>query len=168
MTIVAETERLVIRLMEEGDAPFVRDLLNEPSFLHFIGDRQVRTVEEAAAYISEVFAASYRTFGFGLYWVGLKDGTPVGLCGLVKREALPDVDVGFAFLERHWGRGYAVEAGRAVLAHAYDGLGLRRVVGITAPDNTASMAVLRKLGLKHEGPVVMPGYDIDRELFVPG
>ena len=165
---VAVTERLTLRRLTEADAAFVLELLNEPAFLRFIGDREVRTLDEASAYVREVLAASYSTFGFGMYRVGLKAADePLGFCGLVKREVLRDVDVGFAFLERFWGQGYAFEAARAVLAHAYDDLGLRRVVGITAPDNHGSMAVLRKLGMAPSGTVALPGWPEPRRVFEP-
>jgi len=165
---VAETDRLRLRRLTADDADFVLALLNEPAFLQFIGDREVRTLEQARAYTVDVFAASYDRLGFGLYAVEVKEtGEPAGICGLVKREALSDVDVGFAFLERFWGRGYAQEAARAVLDHARDDLRIDRVIGVTAPDNTASMAVLRKVGLKDAGTVKLPGYEQDRRLFTP-
>ena len=166
--VVAETERLRLRRLTAEDAGFVLELLNEPAFVRFIGDREVRTLEEARAYTVDVFAASYHLLGFGLYCVEVKStGESAGLCGLVKREALRDVDVGFAFLERFWGLGYASEAAAAVLEHARHELRLTRVVGVTAPDNDSSMAVLRKIGLKPAGAVKLPGYAVERRLFTP-
>ncbi len=152
--IIAETERLSIRRLTAADAPFMLELLNEPSFLRFIGDRGVRSVEDAAAYILAGPVASYERFGFGLYLVLLKgDGTPAGICGLLKRDALPDVDLGFAFVPRCWRRGYASESAAAVLAYGRDVLGLRRVVAICSPDNDASIGLLEKLGFRREGLV---------------
>jgi RimJ/RimL family protein N-acetyltransferase len=165
---VVETARLRLRRLTPEDAAFVLELLNEPGFLQFVGDRDVRTVEQARAYIVEVFAASYEALGFGLYHVSVTaTGEAVGLCGLVKRAALSDVDVGFAFLERTWGRGYASEAAAAVLDYAYGTLKIPRVIGITAPDNWASMAVLQKVGLKPAGTVKLPGYELERRVFTP-
>ena len=144
-----QTERLRLREMNAGDAPYVLEQLNQPSFIRNIGDRQVRTREDAERYLDSRVIASYRRHGFGMYVVELRStGEPVGMAGLVKRDSLEDVDIGYALLERHWGQGYAIEATTAVLAHARQDLGLARVVAITEPDNAGSQAVLRKLGLR--------------------
>jgi [ribosomal protein S5]-alanine N-acetyltransferase len=165
---VLETMRLRLAELEETDAAFVLELLNEPGFLTNIGDRDVRTLDDAAEYIRNVFAASYPVNGFGLYRVDLKEtGEPIGLCGLVRRDWLEDVDIGFAFLERHWGRRYARESAAAVMAWAAEALGIDRVVGITAPENHASMRVLESLGLRFEGMVTAPGKTEPTRLFVP-
>jgi RimJ/RimL family protein N-acetyltransferase len=134
-----------------ADAAFVVELLNEPSFLRHIGDKGVRTEADACRYLAAGPLASYERHGFGLYRVGLKEiDQPIGMCGLLKRDWLEDVDIGFAFLPRFWRKGYALEAASAVLAHARDGLGLRRVVAITSPDNAASIGLLGKLGFRFE------------------
>ena len=149
---VLETERVALRALGPDDAAFVLELLNEPSFLQHIGDKGVRTVEDAREYIRTGPMASYERFGFGLYLVVAKEGRePMGICGLVKRKALKDVDVGFAFLPRFWSRGYAFESAGAVLAHARTALGLTRIVAIVSPDNAASIALLEKLGFRREG-----------------
>jgi RimJ/RimL family protein N-acetyltransferase len=148
---VLETERLVLRRLEAGDAGFILGLLNEPSWLRFIGDRGVRTPEDARAYIAGGPVASYERFGFGLYLVEVKEGgEPAGICGLIKRDSLDDVDLGFAFLPKFWGRGYARESAAAVLDYARRRLGLRRVVAITSVDNDASIRLLEKLGFAFE------------------
>lgn len=159
---VLETERLVLREVEAADAPFVLELLNSPGFLENIGDRGVRTEDEAQAYIEERMLGSYREHGFGM-WVAVQksDGQPVGLAGLVKRDGLDTPDVGYAFLQRAWGRGYAQEAAAAVLRHAIDTLGIPKLAAITTPENFASMAVLRKIGFTYQGVIQLPG--IDRE-----
>jgi RimJ/RimL family protein N-acetyltransferase len=150
---VIETERLVLRRLGPDDAAFILGLLNEPSFLRFIGDKGVRTLDDARAYIDRGPVASYARH-FGLYLTSLRDGgEPIGICGLVKRDGLEDADVGFAFLPRHWSRGYASEAARAVLDHAKRELGIARVAGITDPENTGSLRVLEKLGLAFVGMV---------------
>jgi ribosomal-protein-alanine N-acetyltransferase len=147
---VLETARLNIRRLNTGDADFIRRLLNEPSFVHYIGDRGVRTDEDARRYIREGPMASYAQHGFGLSLVELKhSGKPAGICGLLKRESLDDVDLGFAFLPEFWHQGYALEAAAAVLADAGD-RGLERVLAITSPDNDASMRLLEKLGFRYE------------------
>ena len=115
---VVETPRLTLRRFTLDDAEFIFGLLNQPSFLEFIGDKGVRTLDDARDYLLKGPIASYETFGFGLYLVNRKqDGTPIGMCGLLKREALQDVDIGFAFLPEFWSKGYAVESASAVLEH---------------------------------------------------
>jgi RimJ/RimL family protein N-acetyltransferase len=148
---VLETDRLVLRRMSVDDAEFELRLLNEPSFLRFIGDRGVRTLEDARAYILKGPVDMYERLGFGLYITELKgEGTPIGICGLVKRDFLEDVDIGFAFLPEFWGQGYASEAAAAVMEHAKGALGLKRVVAITNPENHSSIRLLEKLGLKFD------------------
>lgn len=152
--IVLETDRLVLRRLTLNDAPFIMELVNDPSFLRYIGDRGVRSLQDARRYLLSGPIASYERFGFGLYLVFLKaTGDPVGMCGLLKRETLPDVDVGFALLPAHWRRGYAAEAAAAVIEHGRTRLGLKRIVAITSPDNVASIALLEKLGLKFEAMI---------------
>jgi len=163
---VLETDRLFLRQLTIGDAPFILELVNEPAFLQFIGDREVRTLKDARDYILNGPADSYDRYGFGLYWAGLKeDETPVGICGLVKREFLDDVDIGFAFLQRYWAKGYAFESASAVMVYARDILGLNRIVAITAPDNDRSMALLQKLDLEFEKMVSFPGEESEIKLF---
>jgi RimJ/RimL family protein N-acetyltransferase len=152
--IVLETDRLVLRRLTLNDAPFILGLLNEPSFLRFIGDRGVKDLQTARQYLLKGPIASYDKFGFGLFLVFLKDsGDAIGMCGLLKRDTLPDVDVGFAFLPAHWRKGYAFESASAVLGHGRKAFGLKRIVAITSPDNVASIGVLEKLGLKFEAVI---------------
>jgi RimJ/RimL family protein N-acetyltransferase len=160
------TARLTLRRLTEDDAEFIVGLLNEPSFLQFIGDRGVRTLEDARAYILKGPIASYERFGFGLLLVTRnEDGAPIGMCGLLKRDALDDVDVGFAFRPAYWARGYAVEAASAVIAHGKATFGLTRVAAITQPDNAGSIRVLEKLGLRFKRMVTMPGESKEIQLF---
>ena len=148
---VLETDRLILRWLEPGDAAFILELLNQPSFLHFIGDRGVGTIEEARQYISQGPGQSYAEHGFGLYLAELKDArTPIGMCGLLRRETLEDVDLGFAFLPQYWGQGYAFESTEAVLAHGRADFDLKRIVAITASDNDASIRLLEKLDMRFE------------------
>ncbi len=114
--ILLETERLSLRHFSLADAPFILTLLNEPSFLRYIGDKQVRNIDDAKQYLLDGPIASYKRNGFGLYLVELKDSrTPIGMCGLIRRAELPDVDIGFAFLPDFWNQGYAHEAATAVM-----------------------------------------------------
>ena len=148
---VLQTARLVLRRLSADDAEFILELLNQPSFLQYIGDKGVRNNDDAINYIQTGPVASYERFGFGLYLVELKDtAVPIGICGLLKRDTLPDVDVGFAFLPDYWSRGYAFEAAAAVMNYGKEVLGLRRIVAITSLDNEASIRLLEKIGLKFE------------------
>jgi RimJ/RimL family protein N-acetyltransferase len=153
---VVETDRLRLRRMSAGDAEFVVELLNEPSWLRFIGDKGVRTIEDARAYIANGPVAMYASHGFGLYLTELKQsGQPIGICGLIKRDALDDVDIGFALLSRFRANGYAYEAASAVMAHGREALGLTRIVAIASPENHASAKLLEKLGLRFERKVTL-------------
>jgi RimJ/RimL family protein N-acetyltransferase len=148
---VLETDRLTLRWLTFDDAEFVLRLLNEPSWLHFIGDKGVRTLEDARAYILKGPVEMYSRLGFGLYLVELKqEGVSIGMSGLLKRDSLQDVDIGFAFLPTYWGRGYAHEAAAAVMEYSGAVLGLNRIVAITSPDNDRSAKLLEKLGLRFE------------------
>ncbi len=165
---VLETERLELRRFTLDDAPFVLQLLNEPSFLHFIGDRGVRDLQQARTYVRERILRSYEQFGFGIYLVELKSSAePIGTCGLVKRDGLKDVDIGFAFLPRHWSQGYATEAAAAVMRYGLDDLGLPRIVAVANADNERSFRVLEKIGLRLERPLSLAGIEADLRLFVP-
>ena len=163
---VLETDRLILCEMSVEDADFILEIVNEPAFLQFIGDRGVRTIEEARRYIREGPIDSYKRHGFGLYLTKLKDEeAPIGICGLIKRESLDDVDIGFAFSSRFWGKGYAVEAASAVMSYGRSAFGLDRIVAIVSPENSSSKKVLEKLGMRIERMVKMPGDDEEIELY---
>jgi RimJ/RimL family protein N-acetyltransferase len=147
---IITTQRTRLRELDFADAAFILELLNEAGFLQYIGDKGVRTLADARDYIQKGPMESYARNGFGLYATCLHDGTPIGICGLVKREGLDDPDVGFAFLCRYWSKGYGFESAKAVLSYAHAVLNLRRVVAITSLDNANSIAVLEKIGLKFE------------------
>jgi RimJ/RimL family protein N-acetyltransferase len=165
---IIRSKRLQLRELELQDDEFILRLLNEDAFLHFIGDKGVRTLSDARAYISQGPMDSYRRFGFGLYLTSLSDsGLPIGICGLVKRDGLADVDVGFAFLSRHCSRGYATESAAAVLAYGRSQLRLQRIVAITAPDNHASIAVLEKIGLQFERMIKLSEHSPELKMFGP-
>jgi len=165
-TPLPETTRLRIRPMVAEDAPFILELLNEPAFIQNIADKGVRTLDDARGYIENGPRASYARFGFGLWVVELKaTGEALGMCGLIQREGLEDVDIGFAFLERHGSRGYATESAAAVLEHGFSALGLKRIVAITALHNEASARVLERIGLRDEGRIQLPQYGGENRLF---
>lgn len=161
-----ETERLRIRRFTLKDAPFVIELINMPSWLEFIGDRGVRTVDDAEIYILNNSLRSYEQFGFGPYLVELKDTQiSIGLCGLHRRPAMDDIDIGFALLPDYAGKGYGYEAATAVIAHAQDVLGLTRITGITKPTNVPSIRLLEKLGLQFEKKIRFGANKEDSLLF---
>jgi RimJ/RimL family protein N-acetyltransferase len=146
-----ETERLSLREFTPDDAPFVLQLLNDPDWHRFIGDRGIRTEGGAREYLVNGPIAMYATRGFGLWRVALKaDDTPIGMCGLIKRDTLEYVDIGFAYMPAFRGQGYALEAAQATLDFGRDQLGLKRILGITAPDNEPSIALLEKIGLRFD------------------
>jgi RimJ/RimL family protein N-acetyltransferase len=146
-----QTARLTGRRLDFDDAPFLVGLLNQPSFLANIGDRGVRNVEDAHRYLREGPLAMYERHGFGLWHVSRRaDGAAMGMCGLLKRDILPDVDLGYAFLPQFWGQGHAFEAAEATLRQAAEKFGLTRVVGVVSEGNAASIRVLEKLGMRFE------------------
>ena len=149
--IVIETERLMLHEFTEADADFVLRLVNEPSFLRYIGDRGVRSLEDARKYIADGPVAGYARHGHGLLRVVRKsDGITVGMCGVLRRDTLPDPDIGFSFLPEYWSQGYALESASAVLEHAREALRLGRILAITTKDNGPSMRLLAKLGFRFD------------------
>jgi ribosomal-protein-alanine N-acetyltransferase len=153
------TGRLTLTDVTEDDAAFVLELLNDPGWIANIGDRGVRSLDDARAYIRDRFSKSL--------WLVVRDaqGERVGMCGLVDREGLDYHDIGYAYLARYSGQGYATEAGRVVLAHAREALGHETILAITAPDNTPSQRVLEKIGLRFVQMINLPGYDEPSALF---
>lgn len=140
-----------MRELQLEDAAFMHELVNEPAWLRFIGDRSVANLEDARAYIQRLRVESYERYGFGMYVVEIAETSEaIGLCGLVKRESLEDVDIGFAFLAAHRGCGFAFESSEAVLEHAKADLGLSRLLAIVTPDNAPSISLLEKLGFVFE------------------
>ncbi len=162
---ILATPRLALRRLVLDDAPFILELVNDAAWLQFIGDKQVHSLEDARNYLRSGPIDMYTRLGFGLYLVTLTIGTPIGICGLIKREGLDDVDLGFALVERYRGRGFAREIAAAVLRHAYDAFGLTRVVAITAPDNVRSIRVLEQTGFSYERTLTLPGQSRPSRLF---
>jgi RimJ/RimL family protein N-acetyltransferase len=163
---ILETERLLLRQLTTEDANFILGLLNEPSFIRNIGDRGIRTIDGAVSYILNGPVASYAKNGFGLYLVKLKEtDESIGMCGLIKRDTLEDVDIGYAYIPGFWSKGYAVEAAQAVKEYARNVIGLDRIVAIVDPENRGSIRVLEKIGLQFERMVRLSEDDIDLKLF---
>ena len=164
--IEIETGRLRLRRLDADDAPFILRLVNEPSWLRFIGDRGVRDLDGARRYIANGPQRMYADRGFGLFLVERRsDAQPLGLCGLIKRDTLPDADIGFAFLPEHWSQGYAREAAEATLRYAREQHRLPRVIAITSLDNVASGRLLERIGLQPEGILRLAGSTEDVRLF---
>jgi RimJ/RimL family protein N-acetyltransferase len=167
VVLVCETPRLLIRRLDDADAPFILQLLNEPSFLENIGDRGVRSLDDARTYLTKGPFASYEQHGFGLFHVSLKEGgDAIGMCGLLKRDWLDAPDVGFAFLPAFWSKGYAYESSVGVFEWARRAIGVTRVVGIVKPGNAGSIRVLEKLGMKFARTVTSPEGQVS-SLYVP-
>jgi RimJ/RimL family protein N-acetyltransferase len=162
------TNRLNIRELTTDDAPFILRLLNEASFIHFIGDKGVRDIEGARQYILNGPMASYQQNGFGLYLVNRQtDGVALGMCGLLKRDSLSHVDIGFAFLPEFWNKGYAFESASAVMNYGKDVLKLTRIVAITNKDNDSSARLLEKLGLRFDRLIKLSNDQGETRLFSP-
>jgi RimJ/RimL family protein N-acetyltransferase len=165
MMEILDTERLRLRTLVQDDAPFYLEVVNSPGFIEYIGDRGIRTIEAARQAILEGPMAMQAALGHSLCLVIRKqDGAPLGMCGLIKRETLPDVDIGYAYLPEFYGQGYATEAAAAVLAHART-LGIRRLLAITSPDNAGSNAVLKKIGMRCEKMVHLTPEDTGTLLY---
>jgi Acetyltransferases, including N-acetylases of ribosomal proteins len=162
---ILETERLILREIVQTDADFILDLLNQPSFIRYIGDRNVRTADDARYFIKDRCRKSYRLHGFGVYTVELKETCEAaGICGFIKRDFLPDADIGFAFLPQFEKKGYAFESASAVLEYGKKFLNFKRVLAITTLDNENSGRLLAKLGFRFERLIKSPEND-DLKLF---
>jgi RimJ/RimL family protein N-acetyltransferase len=167
--VACASARLELRHLSVHDADFIHTLLNDRDYVHFIGDRGVRTRAAAARYIEEVAVASYARHGFGLYLVARKlDGAPIGIAGLVRRDGFDEVELGYALLPQYRGQGYALEAARAALRLGREQLGMQRIVATTSPDNQDSIKLLRRLGLEFERMIRLPGYARESCLYAPG
>lgn len=166
MEYILSTERLKLRYQDEHDAPFIYELMNSEGWIKNIGDRNIRSFADAAAYITNISKKSYIEHGFGFYLVCLKDGDiPIGICGLAKRPALEHADIGFAFLPQYEKKGYGVESANAVMGYARDVLDMITICAITLPENKPSVQLLTRLGLTVKQKFVFPGETEELLLF---
>ena len=157
--MILETTRLNIReLNSASDAEFICALLNTLKFIQYIGDRGVRTAEDAASFIDDRYRQSYRDHGYGLYAVDVKDGTQIGMCGFVRRDSLPGPDIGFAFLPEFERQGFGYESATAMMKYGRNVLGFSTVYAITSQDNDASGSLLEKLGFRFD-KIILSGDD---------
>ncbi|USK40781.1 GNAT family N-acetyltransferase [Cytobacillus firmus] len=153
---VLETDRLILRWLTTDDAAFILELLNEPAWIRYICDKSVRTIDDAKNYILTGPMKMYSQFGFGLFLVERKEGSsPIGMCGLIKRDTLDNVDIGFAFLSRYQTQGYGFESASATLKYGHEQLDMERILAITSLDNHASSRLLEKIGMKYEGTIIL-------------
>lgn len=166
MDVIMETERLILRKFTVDDALFMLELLNTPTWLRFIGDRNVHSIKEAKQFLLDDHIKSYETYGFGFYAVVIKATCElIGMCGLKKRDSLEDVDIGFAFMPDFTGKGYGFEAAGATLSYAQEALELKKIIAIVNPENADSIKLIKKIGLQFEKMVRLPFIDVELMLF---
>lgn len=152
------TKRLGMHLAVTGDAPFILELMNDPSYISNIGDRGIRSIQDAEAYINAKYIGSYQKHGYGLYRVTrTADGVDLGICGFVKRDVLDFPDIGFAYLQRFSRQGYGFEAATGALEFGAKQLGFHRVLAVTHESNRASIGLIEKLGFSPFGTITLPG-----------
>ena len=157
MRLNIETERVRIRALTIIDAGFMMQLMNTATWIKNIGNRNINNKTAASNYIANNIINSYHVNGFGLFLVAQKkDNLPIGICGIVKREGLALPDLGFAFLPQYEGKGFATEAGKAVVKYASESLQIAELAGITKPDNLASIRVLEKVGMEFKQMILLP------------
>lgn len=160
------TERTVLEHFTVEDTAFILELLNTPSWLKYIGDREIKTKADAENYLLKGPVKSYADNGFGLYKVSLKDSSlSIGMCGIIKRATLNDVDLGFAFLPQYEGKGYARESAEAVLKYACESLKIKKIAAITVSYNQRSIELLKKLNFTFEQIIRIAGDDEELMLF---
>ena len=160
MSFQLETERLYIREFNDNDAEFIIELLNSPGWLEFIGDRKIKTTEDALKYI-KFLQSSYEQHGFGMWLIALKEGNvKVGMSGLLRRVTLDHPDIGFAFLPQYIGKGYGYETAMTVKEYAMNHLKMKELLAITVPANDKSIQLLKKIGLQYEKNSVMDGEEL--------
>jgi len=162
-----ETERLILSEFTLDNAPFILEMLNDPAWLQFIGDRGVKTLEDAQDYIVNKLQKSFKEQGFGMLIVKLKGNEiPIGTCGLLKRDYLDDLDIGFAFLPKFRGKGYAFESAAATIKYGKENLGIKHILAFTDANNAASITLIKKLGLKFERLMTdFPDDDVKIQLY---
>jgi RimJ/RimL family protein N-acetyltransferase len=163
--IILETERLLLRTFTVEDAAFYFDLWKQVSWIEFIGDKKFRSVDDARESLINGPMKMYADKGFSLYLMMLKDHTPIGMCGLIKRDTLDDIDIGYGLLAAYEGKGYTLEAAKAVMAYAKNELRLKRVVAITVSDNKKSISLLEKINMRYEKMVKAPNDDSQLMLY---
>lgn len=157
---ILKTKRLILREFTVSDQKFILELINTPDWIKYIGDKKVHSLDDAKEYLENGPIKSYKENGYGLWLVQLKDtGAPIGMCGLINRDTLTDVDIGFALLPKYYNLGYAYEIAEATLKHGKNTLNLKKIVAITDPVNKSSIKLLEKIGLQFEKNLELSGCD---------
>ncbi len=166
--IILRTSRLYLSKINKKDAPFLYQLMNDPDWILNIGDRQINKLEDAEKFIANRFIKSYKKNGFGFYILRLiDDDNPIGICGLIKRDGLDHVDIGYALMPKFRGNGYAFEATKVVYAYGVNHFKLDKIVAIVNPGNKKSEQILEKLGLQFEKMITLPNETKEIQLFSP-
>ena len=164
--LILETHRLQLAEADLNDAEFIFKLLNSPNWIQYIGDRGIKTLDDAKKYIQNSLIKSYTENDFGLYVMKRKDmHETIGLCGLIKRDELEHPDIGFAILPEFENKGYTCEAAAAILKHADEKLKLKTILAITSKENVKSIKVLEKIGLHYTSLTTLPNEDIEILLY---
>ncbi|WDD98095.1 GNAT family N-acetyltransferase [Thalassomonas actiniarum] len=164
--IITESSRLVLRVVKLDDAPLMLTLMNEPAYLENIGDKQIRTLDDAGHYLKSGPLAMQQELGFSLYCIERKDtGQAIGLSGLIKRPGVEHPEVGYAILTEHCRQGFGLESVEAVIKHAREQLNLPVLQAITSVDNSASVNLLKRLAFNFQGLITLPGSDEEINLF---
>ncbi len=160
------TSRIVLDIATKKDAAFLHTLMNEPSYIKNIGDRNIKTVSDAENFIKEKFLKSYKDNGYGYYIVKIKESQKsIGICGLVNRKELNFIDIGYALLPHFWNNGFAFEATKALYDFALKNFNIKTIVAITDPNNKKSIALIKKLGLTYKKNIRLPDDEIECQLY---
>jgi RimJ/RimL family protein N-acetyltransferase len=168
MKSLLATKRLFLSEFDINDAPFLFQLMNDPDWILNIGDREINSIEDAEKFISNKFFKSYKENGFGFYMIRLlENNSPIGICGLINRQGLKHVDIGYALLPRFRGKGYAFEATESLYEYGHNKLKIDVIVAIVNSDNNKSIALLEKLGLHFEKMITLPNDTKEIKLFSP-
>ncbi len=162
-----KSERLILSEFTKNDASFFYDLANDPDFIKYIGDRNVNSILDAEKYITDKIAPSYTLHNFGFYIVRLKEnGASIGMCGLIKRDWMDYVEIGFAFLTKYRGMGYAIESSIVTKEFAKEKLGISTLSAITDVNNEKSGNLLEKLGFEYNRLITYPGENLKCKLYL--
>jgi [ribosomal protein S5]-alanine N-acetyltransferase len=166
MNTILVTDRLVLREFTIDDAAFIFELLNTPLWLQFIGDRNVHSLKDAELYLQNGPIKSYQENGFGFYAVLQKEiKQAIGMCGFAKRDYLDNPDIGFAFLAKYYGKGFGFEAAKACLDYGHNTLKINTILATVMPQNSASIGLLKKLGMNFEKMLATLPTDTELMLF---
>lgn len=157
MKLIRETDRLFIRHYTKNDAAHIFELLNSAGWINNIGDRGIKTQDDAASYLVDIVIPEYKDKGYGFYMCELKDGNiPIGMNGLIHRPGLDNIDIGYALLPQYYGQGYAYEASKAIVDHAKHDIGSKKLLAITTPENQKSINVLIRIGMTYVDQITLP------------